>query len=322
MNPKILILSSVYDFSCDLVCLNLNEFGIPFIRLNREYLKDYAISLDPIMPILHVYGKDINTEIGPELKSVWFRQPVFLRNTPPSPLSPEEQLERSQWTAFIRALSVFDSVNWMNYPQATYLAESKPYQLLSAKRCGLKVPQTIVGNSIDAIKAIFRHKIIIKSLDTVLIREDTDCLFTYTTINDLSELNDQNLSSAPLLAQEILSSKIDIRVTIVGNKLFSVRILSENMGIEGDWRVLPKEKLEYEDIQLNYGVEKSILKLTEDLGLSFAAVDLVETPDGTYFIEVNPTGEWGWLCNSNRKIDLAIASWLSDPEAENRRFLK
>ena len=62
--------------------------------------------------------------------------------------------------------------------------------------------------------------------------------------------------------------------------------------------------------------------MKEALGLSFAAVDLVETPDGTYFIEVNPTGEWGWLCNSNRKIDLAIASWLSDPEAENRRFVK
>lgn len=39
MNPKILILSGVYDFSCDLVCLHLNNFGIPFVRLNREHLK-------------------------------------------------------------------------------------------------------------------------------------------------------------------------------------------------------------------------------------------------------------------------------------------
>lgn len=313
MNPKILILSGVYDFSCDLVCLHLNDFGIPFVRLNREYLKDYKISLDPIKPILHVYGKDIDAEIGPELKSVWFRQPVFLRNTPPSPLSPEDQLERSQWTAFLRALSVFDSANWMNYPKATYLAESKPYQLLTAKRCGLKVPQTVVGNSLDTIKANFSGKIVIKSLDTVLIREGPDCLFTYTTINDLTELADQNLSSAPLLAQEVLTSKTDLRVTVVGERLFSIRILSENMGIEGDWRVLPKEKLEYEDIQLDSEIEKSILKLSEVLGLSFAAVDLVETPNGTYFVEVNPTGEWGWLCNSDRKIDLAIASWLSKP---------
>lgn len=313
MNPKILILSGLYDFSCDLVCLRLNDFGIPFVRLNREHLKDYEISLDPIEPILHVYGNDIDAEIGPKLKSVWFRQPVFLRNTPPYPLSPAEQLERSQWSAFLRALSVFDSAHWMNYPKATYLAESKPYQLLTAKRCGLKVPQTIVGNSLNAIKTDFGRRIIIKSLDTVLIREGPDCLFTYTTINDLAELVDQNFSSAPLLAQEILTFKTDLRVTVVGKRLFSVQILSDDIGIEGDWRIFPKEKLEYKDIQLDFEIEKSILKLTEVLGLSFAAVDLVETPNGIYFIEVNPTGEWGWLCNNDRTIDLAIASWLSEP---------
>ena len=313
MNPKVLILSGIYDFSCDLVCLRLKEFGAPFVRLNREHLQDYAISLNPTKPILSINGPGIQAEIGPELISVWFRQPIFLRNTPSQPLSPDKQLERSQWTAFMRALSVFDKAAWMNFPKATYLAESKPYQLLTAERCGFKVPQTIIGNSLDAIKSEFKDTAVIKSLDTVLIKEGKDCLFTYTTLSDLTELSNQNLSSAPLLAQKALSPKVDLRVTIVGNKLFAVKILSQNKGIEGDWRILPKDKLEYVDFQLEPETEKSVFKLTESLGLSYAAIDLVETPDGTYFIEVNPTGEWGWLSSKERQIDLAIASWLIEP---------
>jgi len=127
-----------------------------------------------------------------------------------------------------------------------------------------------------------------------------------------NELTEQNISSVPLLTQEILTSKIDIRVTVVGKRLFSVQILSNGTGIEGDWRIFPKEKLEYKNIQIDSKIEKSTLKMTEVLGLTFAAVDFVETPNGIYFIEVNPTGEWGWLCNNDRKIDLSIASWLSE----------
>jgi glutathione synthase/RimK-type ligase-like ATP-grasp enzyme len=313
MKPKVLILGGIYDFSCDLVCLRLKKSGTPFVRLNREHLKDYDISLNPIQPILNINGPCIEAEIGRDLTSIWFRQPIFLRNTPSHPLSPDEQLERSQWTAFMRALSVFDNAAWMNYPKATYLAECKPYQLLTAHRCGFKVPQTIIGNSLDAIKSNFKDAAVIKSLDTVLIKEGKDCLFTYTTLNDLTELSDQNLSSAPLLAQEALSPKVDLRVTNIGKKLFAVKILSQNKGIEGDWRIQPKDKLEYVDFQLEPETEKSVFKLTESLGLSYAAIDLAETPDGTYFIEVNPTGEWGWLSSKDRQIDLAIASWLIEP---------
>ena len=53
--------------------------------------------------------------------------------------------------------------------------------------------------------------------------------------------------------------------------------------------------------------------LARRLGLSFAAIDLVETPEGTFFIEVNPTGEWGWLSNPEQPIDFAIAAWLAQP---------
>lgn len=314
MKPKVLILSGLYDFSTDLVALNLREKNIPFVRLNKEHFGDYRFSLDPLCPSLRITGLGIDTEVSSNLASVWFRQPVFLRNTPSAPLTPQEQLIRSQWNAFLRALSVFDKAYWMNYPQSTYLAECKPFQLLMAKRYGFQVPKTIVGNDADAIKKTFKKEMVVKSLDTVLLREKDDCLFTYTTVTNPELLDDNQVSQVPLLAQELLENKRDVRVTIVGEKVFAVRILHKGCGISGDWRLLPKEDLEYEDFRLSPEIERSCIELSENLGLTFAAIDLIEIRDGTFFIEVNPTGEWGWISNEERTIDKTIADWLAGPK--------
>ena len=142
MSFPILILSGLYDFSTDLVTMHLKNFGVPYVRLNREHFADHRLTLDPIVPRLSVDGPSGRHQFGADLGAVWFRQPVFLRNTPSVPLSPNEQLERSQWMAFLRALCVFRDAAWMNSPAATYLAESKPYQLSVASDCGFQVPAT------------------------------------------------------------------------------------------------------------------------------------------------------------------------------------
>ena len=95
--------------------------------------------------------------------------------------------------------------------------------------------------------------------------------------------------------------------------VLSVRILSHGAGINGDWRTVPRKDVHYEDFTLDDDVAGRCRLLTRTLGLSFAAIDLIETHRGTYFIEINPTGEWGWLSSQERPIDKAIASWLNAP---------
>ena len=197
MSFEVLLLTSKYDFSADMVALRLKEMGANYLRINREGLADYRLTINPVEPSLSVVrnGKLVGT--SKSLKAIWFRQPVFLRNTPPNPLSSEDQLVRSQWTAFLRALSVFEEVRWMNWPQATYLAESKPYQLLKASRCGFRVPSTYVGNDSHLFKQKLVNPVIVKSLDTILIRQGNDSIFTYTTECDVNELTDESVGSAP-----------------------------------------------------------------------------------------------------------------------------
>jgi hypothetical protein len=318
MTPHVLILSGLYDFSTDLVTLELERRDVPYLRLNREQLPTYRLSLDPLSPRLDVDCQGDVYTLGPSLSSVWFRQPVFLRNTPSTPISPQEQLERSQWMAFLRGLTVFRDARWMNHPQVTYLAESKPYQLAVAAACGFQVPHTLASNDARRIRATFPASHIVKSLDTVLLLEGDDVLFTYTTTNSGGLVDDETTATAPLLAQQLLTDKVDLRVTVIGEHLSAVRILCDGIGIPGDWRLIGREQLEYRDIELDAVTEERCFMLIRQLGLTYGAIDLLETPDGIFFIEVNPTGEWGWLSSDQRPLHQAIASWLQGFEANLR----
>ena len=317
MTTRVLILAGLYDFSTDLVTLRLQEAGVPYVRLNREQLADHRLTLDPLAPELTIRGPAGIHVVGQDLNSVWFRQPVFLRNTPPEPLSPHQQLERSQWTAFLRGLCVFRHARWMNSPTATYIAESKPYQLCVAESCGFRVPTTLATNDATRIRRTFAGALVVKSLDTVLLRDGDDCLFTYTTIGSCNDLTDEAIRAVPFLAQDALEDKTDIRVTVIGEEVFAVRILLGGNGVSGDWRVLPKSELEFHDAELSDDMIRQCLVLVRQLGLSFGAIDLIETPNGIFFIEINPTGEWGWLSSCDRPMDSAIACWLQNPPEDN-----
>lgn len=312
MYPNVLIISGKYDFSTDLVCRILQERKIPFIRINREELIDYKLTLDPLKPELVISYLDKTYIINSNhLLSVWYRQPVFLRNTPSKRLSPKQQLIRSQWMAFLRGLSLFSEAKWMNWPQATYLAESKPYQLYLARNVGFDVPKTRIGNDLYAIKKSgISSPIILKSLDTVLLFENNDSLFTYSTICDYESWREEEVADAPILTQELINNKTDIRVTVVGDDIYAVRILENGEGIQGDWRLKPKNTLQFQDYEQQKEVTSKCKNLTKRLGLNFAAIDLLQTENKIYFLEVNPTGEWGWLSNDQRRIDLSIANWL------------
>lgn len=310
MKNYVLILSSMYDFSTDLVVQRLENNGDVFIRLNKEQLSDYEIFFDPINTILRVKGEYVDVETS-NVKSVWFRQPVFLRNTPGRSIDINEQLSLSQWNAFLRGLMVFDKAYWMNWPQATYAAESKPYQLMIAKKIGFSVPQTIISNSLGFDRLPSKN-FIIKSMDTVLLKENDDCYFTYTSKANPEDFTLDKTKQAPITFQEYIEDKLDIRVTIVGSKVYAVAIKSNGNAISDDWRTLKKEDLEYVDIELPVRIKKLCIEYVKLLGLNYGAIDFIKTKDEYIFIEINPTGEWGWLSNDKREIDYDIAKKLSE----------
>ena len=138
-------------------------------------------------------------------------------------------------------------------------------------------------------------KYIVKSLDTALFYDGSQEYFTYSSVVGGNELVESNIKDAPIILQEFLEDKRDIRVTVIGNKLFPVGITKNGENIYGDWRENAKEDLQYIPETLPDDISNSIIKLMNILELSFGGVDLAFSDGQYYFIEVNPTGEWGWL---------------------------
>jgi glutathione synthase/RimK-type ligase-like ATP-grasp enzyme len=225
--------------------------------------------------------------------------------------SVQEQLYRSQWSAFIRNLIVFENAKWINNPVSIYKAENKMLQLQVAQQSGLLIPKTFVGNT-HPIGINPEAHYIVKSIDTALFYDQAQEMFTYSSMLSGEELMSAELSSAPVMIQECIQNKLDIRVTVIGELQFAVSITKEGKLIDGDWRRTQKDHLLYEPMDLPQPIFDSIKKLMKSLNLSFGGVDLVLS-NGVYrFIEVNPTGEWGWLVSMAKlPIDIAIAEELS-----------
>lgn len=306
-----LILSSSIDFSTDLICYELHKRNKRFLRLNRDYFRKYEILYSLQESTMFVKIDEMEYSISNDtIKGIYFRAPVFLRSHKKYNLN--EQLYRSQWSSFIRNLISFDKAKWINHPVSTYQAENKMYQLKCAKEIGLNVPKTYIGNVLpQQISSCTNY--IVKSLDTALFYNDSQELFTYSSIVNGEELLDANIKDAPIILQECLEDKQDLRVTVVGDKLFSISITNKGKNIYGDWRKISKNDLVYKETNLPEDIATKILKLMKQLGLVFGGVDLAVMDNKYYFIEVNPTGEWGWLSSgSDIPVDKAIVDELTN----------
>lgn len=296
---KHLIISSSIDFATDYICIELQKRKEQYLRINRDQFNQYKVCFNS-------FDKELTIENGAShyfindgtLKSVYFRAPVFIRSN--KDYTVEQQVYRSQWSAFIRNISVFDHAKWINSPEKTFQAENKMLQLGIAKKIGMDVPKTVVSNYFsDSLANDFGscHLYAVKALDTALFYDNNteEEYFTYTQILTKEELLKESLQEAPVFIQECISNKTDIRVTIIGEKLFASKITKDGKGIDGDWRHNPKETLQYSKCQLPRGLEIKIIKIMRALGLNFGGMDLAYSNGKYYFIEVNPTGEWAWL---------------------------
>jgi glutathione synthase/RimK-type ligase-like ATP-grasp enzyme len=204
----------------------------------------------------------------------------------------------------------------MNHPASTYIAEQKVIQLTRAQELGFKVPDTLITNDPSQLEVWARGRewVAVKGLDTVLVREQGLEVFGFTSFMRSDELLGSQIQSAPMIVQEALQDKLDLRVTVVDQKVFCAAITLEGAGVIGDWRK-SKESLSFSRYDLPDTVASRCALLVSSLGLCFGAIDIAYSGGEYYFLEVNPTGEWAWLRTvEEHLIDRAIADYLCAPQ--------
>ena len=315
--PRVLLLASRFDLSCDRVVAHLRRSGTSYFRLNSEDVQDLAVIAVPNEARVSIRSDEFNVQLERDtLKAIYFRRGVYPRESVTARHSAQEQLSRSHWSVFMRSFMVFDSCFWINHPAATYKAEHKAIQLSVARSIGFDIPRTVITNDASGVAeaALGSPKVAIKGLDTVLVWEDGFETFGYTNLVDTELATLSHLRSAPLIAQEALENKLDLRVTVMGQRVWCASVTHKGEPIEGDWRLHDKNTA-FEYFELPRDISRKCRDLCQALGLAFGAIDLALQDDTYFFLEINPTGEWGWLVDqANFPIDVAVAEALAEAE--------
>jgi glutathione synthase/RimK-type ligase-like ATP-grasp enzyme len=199
-------------------------------------------------------------------------------------------------------------------------AEHKIYQLNIAHSLNLMIPKTVVTNDPAQVRDLFyscARGIIIKPLYLGFISHPQSPQMIFTSAVSEADLDDiDSVRCAPSIFQERVEKDFDVRVTVVGERVFSAQIKVDSLPPNiPDWRFAPLEKLKHSVYDLPRNIEKRCLELVKLLGLDFGAIDLAVDRDGNHiFFEINPNGQWAWLETVlNFPISQAIVDRLSDP---------
>lgn len=204
----------------------------------------------------------------------------------------------------------------MSHPAAVQAAESKILQLTVARSLSFSFPDTLISNDPERIRSFFEtHQgaVIAKPLRMGYFDYGHEQRATYTTALTADDLTDDGaLAAAPVIYQKLIPKQCDIRITVVGDRVFGAAIDSQpTASARIDWRRADVE-LPHHVHDLPEGVQEACLQLMRRLGLVFGALDFVLTPDGEYvFLEVNASGQWLWLEDKlGFPIAREIACWL------------
>ncbi len=195
-------------------------------------------------------------------------------------------------------------------------AENKQLQLQVARELGLDTPRTLTTNDPAAARAFAKScegGIVTKMLSSFAIFEEGKELVVFTNPVKSEDLEDlSGLSICPATFQESLPKSLEIRVTVVGQRVMSASIDSQvSARATHDWRRDGIRMLQdWRSYQLPLEVEEKILRLMDYFSLNYGAIDIILTPDGRHvFLELNPSGEFFWL---ERAPGLPISEAIAD----------
>lgn len=197
-------------------------------------------------------------------------------------------------------------------------AESKDLQLRLAERIGLAVPRTLVSNDPEAVRAFAAEcggNLITKMQAAFAIYEDGKENVVFTNPVSAADLADlDGLRYCPMVFQERVAKALELRVTIVGERVFTAAIDSQRHERgQADWRRVGARTVdEWRPFDLPADVQRQMLALVDELQLNYGAADLILTPDDRFvFLEINPSGEFFWLDHGpNHPISAALADVL------------
>ncbi|MFJ5297989.1 hypothetical protein ACIQAL_15830 [Pseudomonas sp. NPDC088368] len=296
----LLLVTNCRDITMDYVVAELRRRGQPFFRLNTEQLPQTLCSMAGFPRDAWSISLDGVLVRGAAITGAYFRRP----GAPVVPDTATDPGERAyieaEWSSFLKSLYSRLEGRWLNSPTKIFMAEDKPMQLLLAQEIGFHVPQAFVTNDILCARAISAlGQAIGKPLRQAVLAGETERVIFTSRLAEIEDEQAEAIRLSPFIVQSEILKQYDVRVTVVGGRVFATAIWSQdNEETITDWRKGSRPDLRHEKIVLDRRVERQCVKLVQRLGLRYGAIDLVCDQSGKlWFLEINPNGQWAWIEN-------------------------
>ena len=302
----LLVVTNRSDLASDYLITRLKSRGIPFVRLNTEgFGHEYNIEIILNKPkksfiIEFSDGKAIRPK---DVSSVYFHHP-----NPPSfhgliAESDREFAEREALELLRSLWRMIPEEKWLNHPKNLWRAVNKVEQLMAAIDIGLEIPSTLITSkkaSVASFMKAAKGRIVGKAIKHGFLSRDDEVWVATTQRLPSGYLDEfESFAQFPMNYQNEIDKVYDLRVVIVGDKIFAAAIYSQELEEAAvDWRVsdLKELQLRHERVSLGKSLEKKCKDLVDFFSLRYSSMDFVLSRDGKYyFLELNPNGQWAWI---------------------------
>ncbi|MBC9797785.1 MvdC/MvdD family ATP grasp protein [Sinomicrobium weinanense] len=303
---KILIITHSKDnASIDTVSGFLRESGAQVIRFNvDEYPLQCSLSSRFENGTWQIFlDRDGQRHSLHDITAVWYRRShnlayglnQILEGTYLS--SAQKEIRRTLF-GMLESMPCFQIDTFSKYRRL----DSKEEQMKIASALGLNIPDTCITNNPDEARDfVLSHPggAIVKMQSSFAIYRDGKEHVVFTNIVSEKDLEAVDaLQYCPMQFQEKLEKSKELRVTIVGDAVFTYAIDSQKMeNAKIDWRREGNTLLDqWEPYQLPHEIEEKLLQIMDIYQINYGAIDIIVTPEeGYYFLEINAAGEYLWL---------------------------
>jgi hypothetical protein len=314
MRSSVLILTQEFDLTADPVVEALAEREATVTRVDLSYFPRTMTLTDDAdrgRRVLRHGDRELDLD---RLSGVWYRRPTAF-DFGPGMGEAEEEFARKEAVQGVGGVLRSTGCVWVNRPDLDAVAELKPYQLDLARRVGLRVPRTLITNDpaeVTAFVGAAGRPVVYKAFSGGVIRHPGTFPIGLLTTVVGAELDEHiaRVRHTACMFQEYVDKAYEIRLTVIGNTYFPVVIRSQdNDATRVDWR--GESEMAYGDYEpVPAAVVAKVQAMLEELGIVYAALDFIVTPDGEWvFLEANPNGQFMWL---KHDLGLPFGECLAD----------
>lgn len=249
--------------------------------------------------------------------TVWNRRRIAYAL--PERLHPDDRdFARKELRAFTEGLwdLVSPAAFWVNPLSVAAKAKRKIAQLVAARACGLHVPETLMSNDPDEIRAFVRAHggAVYKSFMPAFWEQPQAFRSLFATVVGERDLGDDDaLSLCPGIYQVPVRAEYELRVTVFGRNLFALQHARPEGARGIDARAGHLDGMRTAPYVLPDALREKLMAFMAAMDLRFACFDILAMPGGDYcFLEANEAGQFLWVEQLQPEIPMldAFCSYL------------